>query len=51
MGGGGEEVMSRCHGISIVFSGNINAYYLYKIHPRMQDTNMPQKHLDIKINK
>lgn len=39
-GGKGEEHMSEFHGISIAFSENINAYYLYKRHPHMQDKNV-----------
>lgn len=50
-GGEGEEGMSEFHGISIVISGNINAYYLYKIPPHMPDKNVLQKHWAIKLNK
>lgn len=47
----GEEGMSEFHGISIVISGNINAYYLYKIPLHMPDKNVLQKRWAIKLNK
>jgi len=51
LGRGGEEGMSEFYDISIAFSGNISAYYLYKIHPHIQDKNVLQKLWAIKINK